>query len=166
MDAFVVQKSRKILLVEDNSDHVELIMQAASGLEMKCQFDVVTDGVSAIEYLLGLDEQRATEPLQIPALILLDLKMPKMSGLQVLQVLRNTRHSNKFSLPPIVVLSSSSHDNDIQEAYKLGAISYLVKPVDAEKFNDTVTKAISYWLELNEPGYGEAVYRHGPTFPR
>jgi len=166
MDSPVVHKVRKILLVEDNSDHAELIMQAASEIEMECQFDVVSDGVEAIEYLFGLDEQKKPKPSRRPDLILLDLKMPKMGGLQVLQVLRNTRHTSKFSLPPIVVLSSSNHDNDIQEAYKLGAISYLVKPVDAEKFNATVTKAMSYWLELNEPSHGEELYRHGLSFPQ
>lgn len=156
---------KKILLVEDNRDHAELIMQAASELEMECEFDVVSNGVQAIEYLFGLDAPAAGKPSQVPHLILLDLKMPRMSGLQMLQVLRNTRHSNKFSLPPIVVLSSSSHDKDIQEAYKLGAFSYLVKPVDPEQFNTTVTKAISYWLELNAPNQREELYRHGLSFP-
>jgi two-component system response regulator len=156
---------RKILLVEDNADHVELIMQAALGLEIECQFDVVSDGTKAIEYLFNLDKKEGKESAQIPDLILLDLKMPKMSGLQVLHILRSTRHSNKFSLPPIVVLSSSSQDNDIREAYELGVYSYLIKPVDAEQFNSTVTKAISYWLELNEPNHGEELNRHGLSFP-
>ena len=155
----------KILLVEDNPDHVELIMQAARGLDTQCQFDVVSDGVQAIDYLFGLDKPNNTDKTEVPDLILLDLKMPKMSGLQVLQILRNTRHSNKFSLPPIVVLSSSSQDTDIREAYDLGAFSYLIKPVDAEEFNSTVLKAISYWLELNEPTRREELYRHGLSFP-
>ena len=154
-----------ILLVEDNPDHAELIIQAASELDMNCRFDVVSNGVDAIEHLFRSADRKNSQASPLPDLILLDLKMPRMSGLDMLKVLRNTHHDKKFSLPPVVVLSSSSNDEDIQKAYANGAFSYLVKPVDAEQFNAVVTKAISYWLELNQPCHAESLYSHALSSP-
>jgi two-component system response regulator len=87
----------------------------------------------------------------MPDLILLDLKMPKMDGLQVLQVLRRVRSEDRVRFPPIVVLTSSDLDEDIAEAYRWGAQSYIRKPLDFNEFAEAVREALGYWLGLNQP---------------
>ena len=86
----------------------------------------------------------------MPRLILLDLKMPKMDGLQVLQVLRRVRGDQRTTLPPVVILTSSSEDLDVVNAYKLGAHSFIHKPVDFAKLTDMISQIVMYWLSLNE----------------
>jgi two-component system response regulator len=146
-----MDSTKKILLVEDDADHVELIRSAISKVSSHYQIDVVNDGVEAIDYLFGLGQYAERQRSPMPDLILLDLNMPRMDGRQLLKVLRSVRHSDKVSLPPIVVLTSSDRDADIDDAYRLGAHSYLVKSVEFESFTRTVRTAITYWLEFNEP---------------
>jgi len=157
--------AKTILVVEDDEDHVELIVQAINALPGKIKINVVRSGASAIDYLFSLGEFSGRKGSEVPDLILLDLKLPRMDGKQVLQVLRNVRHSEKVALPPIVVLTSSENDDDIREAYRLGAHSYLVKPIDFESFNDSIRTAVTYWLDLNTPGKREQLFSHQISFP-
>jgi two-component system response regulator len=113
--------------------------------------DVVHDGVEVIDYLFATGGHCGRNAARLPRLMLLDLKMPRMSGLQVLQVLRRVRIGEGFHLPPIVALTSSAEDHDVNEAYRWGAHSYICKPVSFERFSRCVQQVARYWLELNRP---------------
>jgi len=108
---------------------------------------VAQDGVEALDYLFGTGKFAGRDTRVMPQLILLDLKMPKMDGLEVLQRLRNDARTK---LLPVVVLTTSSEDKDRIESYKLGANSYIRKPVDFDQFVDAVRQLGLYWLVLNE----------------
>jgi len=99
-------------------------------------------------------------------LILLDLNMPEMNGHQVLQVLRNARHQDRVNLPPVVVLTTSDKDTDINESYNLGAQSFIRKPVDHERFTDAVQQTTRYWLRLNESPSHESTRARPMKAPR
>lgn len=136
-----------ILLVEDNPDDVELIAYAFEKLAIANPLVTMGDGDAAVDYLggTGAYEDRLRHPL--PSLILLDLKLPRRSGLEVLRFLRGqdaTRHT------PVVVLTSSSHREDIRGAYDGGANSYLVKPVSHDSLIVMVRALELYWIKLNE----------------
>jgi CheY-like chemotaxis protein len=118
-------KTKKILLVEDNPDDVELTLRALGKSHVANTVDVASDGVEAIEYFAGLETN------QLPQLVLLDLKMPRMDGLEVL---RRIREDEKTRLLPVVILTTSSEERDKVESYKLGANSYIRKPVDFTQF--------------------------------
>ena len=135
-----------IILVEDNPDDEFLTKRALKTAQVENQVVVCHDGVEALDYCFGRTpfEERAWPP----QLILLDLKMPRLDGLEVLRQLRadaRTRHL------PIVILTSSAEDPDLRRAYELGANSYIVKPVDFDQFVDAVQRVGRYWLTLNEP---------------
>ena len=138
-----------ILLAEDDPNDEDLIRLALEQSDIDCQLEVVHDGVAVIDYLFGSNGHANQSPHAMPKLILLDLKMPKMSGLQVLQVFRRVRSNEGQGLPPVVALTSSSEDHDINEAYQWGANSYICKPVDYEAFSRTVRRVVGYWLDLN-----------------
>jgi two-component system response regulator len=129
----------EILLVEDSDDDAELTIRAIKNNKIANRIELVRDGVEALSYLEG------DRPL--PRLILLDLKLPKMNGLEVL---RKIRTNPRTRLIPVVVLTSSREEPDIAEAYNLGVNSYIVKPVEFEGFVKAVTDAGLYWLLLNE----------------
>jgi CheY-like chemotaxis protein len=135
--------NRPILLVEDNPDDVELTLRAFARRKMVNPVEVARDGEEALAWL---DRWEAGAPL--PLAILLDLKLPRVDGLEVL---RRLRMHERFRTLPVVVLTTSSEDQDIQTAYRLGANSYIVKPVDFAKFLDVVTQIELYWCLLNEP---------------
>ena len=141
---------KTILLAEDDEAHVELFRRALLYSGIPCRLDVVHDGTEVIDYLF-VPKGSVHAPREMPALILLDLKMPRMGGLQVLQVLRRVRDEDRTRLPPIVVLSSSDLDHDIVDAYRLGARSYICKPLDFDKFANAVNETVRYWLHLNQP---------------
>ena len=129
-----------LLLVEDNIDDLALIMRALKRSDMAPEIVVARDGVEALAYLH--EEERA-----LPKFVLLDLNLPKMTGLEVLRRIREdprTRHL------PVVVLTSSQEDRDINTSYDLGASSYVRKPVRSERFADAVRQLGAYWLQLNE----------------
>lgn len=130
-----------ILLVEDNEDDIELTRRAFARSHVANTIDVVRDGAEAIERLLG----DARAPL--PALVLLDLKLPKVDGLEVLRQLRADEHTR---LLPVVILTSSREERDVVEGYRLGANSYVRKPVDFAAFQVAVEQLGLYWLVLNE----------------
>lgn len=129
-----------ILLVEDSDEDAELAVRALKKQRLANQLHRVVDGAEALDFLHGTD--------QLPKLVLLDLKLPKIDGLEVLRALRGDPRTQSM---PIVVLSSSRQTSDLSESYKLGANSYIVKPVDFEKFIDAVQQVGHYWALLNEP---------------
>ena len=135
--------NRPILLVEDNPDDVELTLRAFARRKMVNPVEVARDGEEALAWL---DRWEAGAPL--PLAILLDLKLPRVDGLEVL---RRLKMHERFRTLPVVVLTTSSEDQDIQTAYRLGANSYIVKPIDFAKFLDVVTQIELYWCLLNEP---------------
>lgn len=135
---------KTILLVEDNPDDEKLTLRAMRQSDIPNIVVVAHDGAQAIEYVHGAENS----PHRMPALILLDLKLPKVSGLEVLEKLRN---DSRTSTLPIVVLSSSDEERDIQQSYLLGANSYIRKPVDFDEFIDSVKQLGMYWLSINLP---------------
>ena len=130
-----------ILLVEDNPMDVDLTRRAFSRHNLANPLEVARDGKEALDLISGWKEGNV-----VPSVILLDLKLPKVSGLEVLRAIR--AHP-AFGTVPVVVLTSSSEDNDIHEAYSLGANSYIVKPVEFEKFIEVARQIELYWTVLN-----------------
>lgn len=139
--------NRPILLVEDNPDDVALTLRAFRRQRIVNEVVVMKDGVAALDYLLARGDQAGRNPRDLPAVVLLDLKLPKLDGLDLLKQLR----ANPLTrLLRIVVLTSSKEDQDILQSYDLGADSYIRKPVDFEKFVEAVGQLGLYWLLLNE----------------
>ena len=141
---------KTILLAEDDVSHVAFFRRALANSGIECQVDVVRDGAEAIDYLFATGEHASRDPKEMPDLILLDLKMPRMDGLQVLQVLRRVR-DEQLRFPPVVVLTSSDLETDIVDAYRWGAQSYIRKPMAYSEFAMTVRETVQYWLGLNRP---------------
>jgi two-component system response regulator len=140
-----------ILLVEDNEDDIELTMRAFEEAKISNQVIVKRDGAQALEYLLGGGDPSG----QLPAVVLLDLKLPKVDGLEVLQRIRSEERTR---LIPVVILTSSTEEIDLINGYKLGANSYIRKPVDFIQFSESVKQLGLYWLILNEkPPDGETL---------
>lgn len=140
-------KTKKILLVEDNPDDVQLTLRALKKSNIMNEIIVAQDGVEALDYLFGTGKFSGRDMSLMPQLILLDLKMPKMDGLEVLL---RIRADERTKLLPVVVLTTSSEDIDRIESYKLGANSYVRKPVDFNQFAEAVNQLGLYWLVLNE----------------
>jgi two-component system response regulator len=139
--------TRPILLVEDNPDDVALTLRAFRRQRIVNEVVVAKDGVEALDYLFGTGAHAGRDPRQLPAVVLLDLKLPKLDGLDVL---RRVRQSPATRLLRIIVLTSSKEEQDILQSYDLGAHSYIRKPVDFEKFVEAVGQLGLYWLLLNE----------------
>jgi CheY-like chemotaxis protein len=133
--------AQPILLVEDNPMDVDLTRRAFSRHNLANPLDIARDGQEAVDYVTRWKDGDA-----LPAVILLDLKLPKLSGLEVLRAIRGHR---QFTVVPVVILTSSAEDRDIFEAYSLGANSYIVKPVDFDKFIDVARQIELYWTVLN-----------------
>ncbi len=141
----MAETALNILLVEDNDDHAELVMRNLSRLDGIDKIVHVSDGAQALEYLFCEgDYIDNLEPL--PNLILLDLRLPKVDGLTVLKTIKE---SDKLSMIPTVVFTSSEAERDINLAYKYHANSFVVKPLDAAKFKSLMQKIECYWKELN-----------------
>ncbi|HTL67436.1 MAG TPA: response regulator [Lacunisphaera sp.] len=141
-------KAKTILLVEDNPDDVKLTLHAFENCGIVNRILVVNDGVSALDYLLGTGAQAGRNPNDQPAVVLLDLKLPKLDGLEVLRRLRADPRTRR---QPVVVLTSSKEEQDVIVSYDLGANSYIRKPVDFDQFTEAVRQLGLYWLLLNEP---------------
>lgn len=137
---------KPILLVEDNPDDELLTLRALKKNNIANAIVVARDGVEALDYLFATGAQEGQQPLR-PQVILLDLKLPKVDGLDVL---RRLREDEETKLLPVVVLTSSDDERDIVESYRLGANSYVRKPVDFEEFVAAVSQLGLYWLILNE----------------
>ncbi|HLK33542.1 MAG TPA: response regulator [Terriglobales bacterium] len=136
-----------ILLVEDNPDHEALTVRALKKAHLMNEIIVAHDGAEALELLLGTDSRPARPPMRLPQLVLLDLKLPKVDGLEVL---RRMREKPRTKLVPVVVLTSSDEEADVATSYKLGANSYVRKPVDFVQFLEATKQLGLYWLVLNE----------------
>ncbi len=142
--------SKEILLVEDNPDDVELTRIAFDEADSPHRLSVVTDGAEALDFLLARGSHATREGMALPALVLLDLNLPKLDGREVLQAIR--RHPATRSLP-VVMLTTSAEPMDVDALYALGANSYIQKPVEFERFVDVVRHVGLYWLALNQaPG--------------
>lgn len=137
-----------ILLVEDNPDDVELTLRAFRKNKIRNDIVVTRDGVEALDYLFGTGAYRDRDTGILPQLVLLDLKLPRLGGMEVLKRLRSDERTRFL---PVVVLTSSTEERDLAEAYRSGVNSYIRKPVDFNKFAEAVQLLGLYWLVLNEP---------------
>jgi two-component system, response regulator len=144
---------KAILLVEDNQDDEELALLAFDRSRIANEMVVVRDGQEALDYLLGTERNAGKDAKALPELVLLDLKLPKVDGLEVLRQLRAHPRTRRL---PIVVLTSSREEEDLIRSYDLGANSYVRKPVEFNSFADAIRQLQMYWLVLNE----------SPTTPR
>lgn len=140
-----------ILHVEDEPAHAEILRMAFEQCKVKQHLLHVADGQEALDYIYRRADYARPETSPRPDLILLDLRMPKIDGLEVLKTLKEDQH---FSSIPIVVLTTSSADSDLKTAYSRHANSYLTKPVDFEKFTKMVDVVCEYWLGMNCPPPG------------
>ena len=136
----------KILLVEDNPDDVALTMRALKSHNITNDVIVAQDGVQAIDCLFGTKDRPA--PTELPAVVLLDLKLPKINGMEVLQRIRSNERTR---LLPVVILTSSDEERDVIDGYNLGANSYVRKPVDFVEFTKAAQQLGLYWLLMNRP---------------
>ncbi|MDY6931108.1 MAG: response regulator [Halobacteriota archaeon] len=142
-----MMKEKTILLIEDNPDDVELTLRALKKNEIANRVDVINEGDNALDYLLHRGSY-SEETHSNPALILLDLKIPKVDGINVL---RQIRSNEETQLIPVVILTSSKEEKDLIDSYKLGANSYICKPVNMPQFVEAMGHLGLYWLVLNEP---------------
>lgn len=138
----------EILLVEDNPNDVELTLRALKKHNLTNKVHVVKDGAEALEYIFANGAYAHRKVEHHPKVILLDLKLPKVDGLEVLRQLKS---DERTKIIPVVILTSSKEEKDIVESYRLGANSYITKPVDFDKFVNSVSELGLYWLLLNEP---------------
>ena len=141
-------REKMILLVEDNPDDEALTMRALKQSKLANEIVITRDGNEALEFLFATGKYEGRDVSHAPAVILLDLKLPKLSGLEVLQRLRA---DPRTKLIPVVVLTSSSEDEDMLRSYELGANSYVRKPVVFGRFADAVSQLGMYWMLLNQP---------------
>jgi two-component system response regulator len=139
--------SKTILLVEDNPDDVELTIRALKKNNIANAIAVVSDGEEALDYLAATGKYANRQPADLPQVVLLDLKLPKIGGIEVLRALRA---DPRTKLLPVVVLTSSSEEPDIITSYQLGANSYVRKPVNFADFLEAVRQLGLYWLVLNQ----------------
>lgn len=146
-----VRDDRVILLIEDNPDDEDLALRALLKHNITNRVVVCHDGAEALEFVFGTGKFEGRNPADFPAVTLLDLKLPKVDGLTVLQ---RIRADERTRLMPVVILTSSSQDEDRVKGYALGANSYVRKPVEFERFLEAVRQLGLYWLLLNEPPNG------------
>ena len=137
----------EILLVEDNPCDVELTLRALRTHNLTNKIYVVRDGQEALDYLFASGSYENRNMQHIPKVILLDLKLPKVDGLEVLRHIKSDERTKRI---PVVILTSSREEKDVVESYKFGVNSYIVKPVEFDKFLESVGKLGFYWLLLNE----------------
>lgn len=140
-------KARPILLVEDNPDDEELILLALKDNQISNNIVVARDGVEALDYLFASGHYAGRDVMEIPALVMLDLKLPKLNGLDVLQRIRNNAHTRTV---PVVILTSSNEATDLLTSYELGVNSFIRKPIEFEEFQKVVRQLGFYWLLTNK----------------
>lgn len=135
-----------ILLVEDNPHDAEMILETLSQQDISTRVHAISDGAEALDYLFGPQGCLAKAEVRLPKLILLDLKLPKVSGLEILKRIKSDKRTMHV---PTVIFTSSSESQDRSESYELGANSYIVKPMDADMFSRYVRDIGEYWLSMN-----------------
>ena len=140
--------SHDILLVEDNPDDVELTRLAFAEAGAPHRLHVLSDGAEAVDYLLRRGRHAARDAADLPALVLLDLNLPRLDGREVLQAIRADDATRCL---PVVVLTTSAEPGDVDKAYALGANSYIQKPVEFDRFVEVVRQVGRYWLAINLP---------------
>jgi two-component system response regulator len=138
----------EVLLIEDNPNDVEMTLYAFEQYHLSNRIHVVRDGAEALDFIFGAGAYAGRNVEEVPRVILLDLKLPKVDGIEVLRRLKGDPRTRAI---PVVVLTSSREERDVVEAYKLGSNSYIVKPVDFAKFTEAVRQVGLYWLLLNQP---------------
>ena len=143
-----MSRGRLILLVEDNPDDVLLTRRAFERSQVPTEFVVAQDGEEALDFLFAAGRYQERDASVMPEVVLLDLKLPKIDGLGVLQRVRADRRTRRL---PVVILTSSSEERDLISTYDLGANSYVRKPVDFEEFTAAARQLGLYWLRLNKP---------------
>jgi len=144
-----------ILLIEDNPDEAELAIWNLKKNNLVNNLIHIDDGAEALDYIFSKGKYIANTKSPHPKLILLDLNLPKVSGLEILKQIKTNEHTKMI---PVVVLTSSKEEKDIIESYKLGVNSYIVKPVNFESFSEAMTGLKMYWLLLNQPPISEDHY--------
>jgi len=137
-----------ILLVEDNPRDVEMTLRALKKHNLANKVYVVKDGAEALDFIFSRGAYAHRDPNHVPKVVLLDLKLPKVSGLEVLRAIKGDAQARTI---PVVVLTSSQEEKDMVESYQLGVNSYIVKPVDFDKFVEAVGQLGLYWLLINKP---------------
>jgi len=147
----VTEQTKVILLIEDNPDDAALTLRALKKNNIMNEVVIARDGVEALDYLHGNGEYADRDVFDLPQLILLDLKLPKLDGLEVL---KRVREDERTALQPVVVLTTSVEEQDVISSYKLGANSYIRKPVDFDQFMEAVRQLGLYWLVMNVPPPG------------
>ena len=138
----------EVLLIEDNPNDVEMTLYAFEQYRLSNRIHVVRDGAEALDFIFGAGAYAGRNVEEVPRVILLDLKLPKVDGIEVLRRLKGDRRTRAI---PVVVMTSSREERDVVETYKLGASSYIVKPLDFAKFTEAVRQVGLYWLLLNQP---------------
>lgn len=138
----------EILLVEDNPTDLELALRIFKKHRIANQIEVARDGVEALDFLFGEGAHAGRGSIQVPKVILLDLKLPRIGGIEVLRRIKSDPRTRSI---PIVVLTSSREEKDLLESYQLGVNSYIVKPVDFDQFSDCLRDIGMYWLLSNTP---------------
>ena len=138
----------EILYIEDNPNDLELTLHAFKKHHLANEILIARDGEEALDLLFGKDRKETDELTTIPKVILLDLKLPRVDGLEVLKAVKS---DDRTKVIPVIVLTSSHEEKDIVESYRLGVNSYIVKPVDFEKFVEAVKIFGLYWLLINQP---------------
>lgn len=143
----VMKEASDIILVEDNPDDVELILRALEKRKFANKIYVIKDGAEALDFIFHKGAYAQNNNNTRPKVILLDIKLPKVDGLEVL---RQIKADDKTKLIPVVMLTSSKEEWDLVKSYKLGANSYIIKPVEFEKFVNAISELGLYWLLLNK----------------
>lgn len=145
-----MKELKRILLVEDSENDIELTLEALSEFNLANEVVVVRDGAEALDYLFSRN-QFASRPAGVPVVVLLDLKLPKVTGVEVL---RQIKSEPLMKVIPVVIVTSSREEPDLRRCYELGCNAYVVKPVDFRQFADAIKKLGCFWAILNEPAPG------------
>jgi two-component system response regulator len=143
--------TREILLVEDNVSDIELTKRAFQKSGIRFPLLVLENGQSAVDFLEGKGEFEGRAPEQLPLMVLLDINLPKLNGIEVL---KKIKENSRTKSTVVIMLTTSGEEQDVNEAYLAGANSYIKKPVDFQKFSEVINQISTYWLKTNEPPNG------------